>query len=267
MRGLPIIVFAVSCALAWTAYAQSSPETVNGQNVSSSRILVELFTSEACSSCPPADELLRQLDSHQMINGEQIVVLSEHVDYWDGTGWRDRFSSRDYTNRQQEYARRFGISGPYTPQIVVDGRREFVGNDARLLQSALNEAALKQKAEVLVSTEEINATEIAVKIKISSLPHSAKRADLYVALADNIDETHVNGGENSGRVLRHVAAVRSLLRIAKLGEQGIEKEIRLRIPKPGTPQNLRVVAFVQEPDNGAVLGAGVKVLRQQMATQ
>ena len=240
---------------------------MNAPNVSSSGILVELFTSEACSSCPPADELLRRLDSHQMPNREQIVVLGEHVDYWDGTGWRDRFSSRDYTDRQQEYARRFSLSGPYTPQIVVDGRREFVGNDARLLQSALSEAALKQKAEVVVSTEEISATELAVKIKISSLPQNAKRADLYVALADNIDETRVDGGENSGRVLRHVAAVRSLQRIAKLGEQGIEKEIRLRIPKPGTTENLRVIAFVQEPDNRAVLGAGVKVLHRETATQ
>ena len=118
-------------------------------------ILIELFTSEGCSSCPPADELLRKLDAQQTANGLQLVVLGEHVDYWNGTGWRDRFSSRDYTDRQEEYARRFRTSGPYTPQMVVDGRREFVGNDPRLLQAALRDAASQSKTNLQISVEEL----------------------------------------------------------------------------------------------------------------
>jgi len=230
-------------------------------------ILVELFTSEGCSSCPPADQLLRQIDSHIMPNGDQIVVLGEHVDYWDGTGWRDRFSSRDFTDRQAEYARRFNISGPYTPQMVVDGRREFVGNDPRLLQSALNEAASRPKAAITISSEEVGATEIVAKIKVAPLRDGPKHVDLFVALAGNTDETQIGGGENSGKVLRHAAAVRSLERAAKLGQQGIEREVRFRIPKSVTTQNLRVIAFVQEPNNGAVLGAAVKLLDGEVATR
>jgi hypothetical protein len=225
-----------------------------------SGILVELFTSEGCSSCPPADELLRKLDAQQTANGRQIVVLGEHVDYWDGTGWRDRFSSRDYTDRQQEYARRFGTSGPYTPQMVVDGRREFVGNSARLLQAALMESASQSKASLQISVEQIDAPELLVKVDAGPLPSGSKHADLYIAIADNIDETQVGGGENSGRRLLHAAVLRSLQKVGKLGPEGGQKEVKLRIPKSEKLQNVRVVAFLQEGSNRAVLGAAVKRL-------
>lgn len=243
--------------------AEARPDT----NPAKPGILVELFTSEGCSSCPPADQLLRQVDSRTMPNGDQIIVLGEHVDYWDGTGWRDRFSSREFTDRQAEYARRFNLSGPYTPQMVVDGRREFVGNDPGLLQSALNEAASRPKAGITISSEEIGATEIVIRIKVAPLNDGPKHAELFVALAGNTDETQIGGGENSGKVLRHAAAVRNLEKAAKLGQQGIEKEVRLRIPKTVSVQNLRIIAFLQEPNNGAVLGAAVKILNPEVATR
>lgn len=230
-------------------------------------ILVELFTSEGCSSCPPADQLLRQIDSRTMPNGDPIVVLGEHVDYWDGTGWRDRFSSREFTDRQAEYARRFNTSGPYTPQMVVDGIREFVGNDSRLLQGALNDAASRPKATITISSEQIGSSEIVARVKVAALPRGPKHLDLYVALAENADETQIAGGENSGKTLKHAAPVRSLERAGKVGEQGIEKEVRFRLPKSVTAQNLRIIAFVQEPNNGAVLGAAVRLLGNEVATR
>jgi hypothetical protein len=228
-------------------------------------ILVELFTSEGCSSCPPADELLRKLDSQQTANGSQLVVLGEHVDYWDGTGWHDRFSSRDYTDRQEEYARRLGTSGPYTPQMVVDGRREFVGNSAPLLQAALTESASQSKASLQISVEQLDGAELLVKVDAGALPSGGKHADLYIAIADNTDETQIGGGENSGRRLVHAAVLRNLQKVGKLGPEGGQKEIKLRIPKSENPQNVRLVAFLQEANNGAVLGAAVKILNQQLA--
>jgi hypothetical protein len=234
---------------------------------SKSGILVELFTSEGCSSCPPADELLRKLDAQRNTSQSQIVVLGEHVDYWDRIGWRDRFSSHEYTDRQEEYARRFGISGPYTPQMVVDGRHEFVGNDSHSLEAALRVASAEAKALVSISASDIDGNDLILKLEASALPEGHKRGDLYIGVAENSDETRVGGGENSGRQLRHVAVLRSLQKVAKVGPEGTQKDVTLHLPKDLARDNLRVVAFVQEPGNGAVLGSAVRIVSQKVSTQ
>lgn len=238
---------------------QASPNTTKAQ-AAKPGILVELFTSEGCSDCPPADELLRQLDVQANNTPHEIVVLGEHVDYWDGQGWHDRFSSHDYTERQVEYARRLHVHDPYTPQIVVDGQVQFVGNDARRLQAALREAASHPKGTLNIDAKETNPAELVVNLQVGPLPDGSKRADLYLALADNSDETRVGGGENSGRSLHHVAVLRSLERVAKVNADGLQKEVRLKLPKSESAGNHRLVAFVQEPDEGPVLAAAVKLL-------
>jgi hypothetical protein len=244
----------------------TATSTANSES-SASGILVELFTSEGCSSCPPADELLRKLDSMRTIANNQIVVLGEHVDYWDGTGWRDRFSSREYTNRQQEYAYRLGVAEPYTPQIVVDGKQQFVGNNAQSLEAALKAAAAEPKMSVSIIAADLDGNNLILKLKTNPLPEGRKRGDLYVAVADNSDETQVHGGENSGRALKHVAVLRTLQKVAKVGPEGMEKDVNLRLSKDLEKNNLRVVAFVQESGNGRVLGSTVRILSGTIATR
>lgn len=241
-----------------------------GQTSESSNpgILVELFTSEGCSSCPPADELLRQLDAKRKVTKGQIVVLGEHVDYWDHDGWRDRFSSHEFTDRQEEYAHRFATSsGPYTPQIVVDGKQQFVGNDARALATALLEASAQPKMSMLISAADFDGKDLRLKLQTTALPEGHKHGDLYVAIADNSDETHVQGGENSGHQLRHVAVLRTLQKVGKIGPEGTQKDVTLHVPKDLERDNLRVVAFVQEPGNGAVLGSTLRILSEKTASR
>ncbi|HWY67086.1 MAG TPA: DUF1223 domain-containing protein [Terriglobales bacterium] len=267
-------VLAVALCLLWSSIfvelrgTQSGAVTVpENSDAPASGILVELFTSEGCSSCPPADELLRKLDAQRTIANSQIVVLGEHVDYWDRTGWRDRFSSRDYTDRQQEYAVRLGVPEPYTPQMVVDGKQEFVGNNPGSLEAALRTAANAPKTSLSILAADIDGNNLLLKLKTTSLPPDHKRGDLYVAVADNSDETQVHGGENSGRALRHVAVLRSLQKVAKVGPEGLTKDVTLRLPKDVEKNNLRVVAFVQESGNGRVLGSTVRILSRTTATR
>ena len=212
-------------------------------------VLVELFTSEGCSDCPPADTLLEKLDKTQPLTGAQIIVLSEHVDYWNHLGWSDPYSSAQFSRRQERYALRFRISGPYTPQMVIDGAAELVGSDSRAALSAIGSAAKAGKATVRISRAGLK-----VRIEIEPAPDSATHheAGVYFAIADNSGASSVLRGENKGRNLRHIAIVRRLEQVGKWdGRTQFMKEV------PAGPAGTRTIAFLQEPGNGRVLGAAI----------
>ena len=202
-------------------------------------VLVELFTSEGCSSCPPADRILEQLDSH-------AVVLSEHVDYWDHEGWKDRYSSHALTQRQENYARHFGIDGPYTPEMVIDGRAEFNGSDGRRAQTEISKALEGRKAAIRLSRSAAG-----IEIAIDDAPHSSA---VWLVLAENAADTQVSGGENNGKHLHHVAIVRSLKKVGAVKKnEPFHKVIEL----PREDAARRVVVFLQDSDSGPVAGAAV----------
>ena len=237
--------------LAAALFSSSTP--LSRQNPSP--ILVELFTSEGCSSCPPADRLLQKLDQSQPIAGAQIIVLSEHVDYWNSIGWKDPYSSEFSSKRQSAYASHFGLNSIYTPQMVVDGATEFVGSDAALARSALQKAQAKEKLAVRFSSISIDKGELRAHIETDA---ASGKGEVFLALALNRAESDVSRGENSGRHLTHVAVLQRLEKVGSL-EQGsvFSRDISLPLPKGANPSNLRVVAFVQEVDQGKVLGAAV----------
>ena len=225
-------------------------------------VLVELFTSEGCSSCPPADALLQRLDQSQPVSTAELIVLSEHVDYWNGIGWRDPYSSHEYSERQSAYAARFGSGGIYTPQMVVDGRFEFVGSDERRASQAIKEAAKAPKAQVHIRLGSSDEAAI-VHVEAGPLPSTSSRlsAGVFLALADDTDESRVSRGENAGRTLQHVAVVRSLTRIGTVDSSSeFSRDFDL---KSKNHANLRLVVIVQEPDAGRVLGAGLTRLSNQ----
>ncbi len=221
-------------------------------------VLVELFTSEACSSCPPADALLQKLDRSQPVPAADLVVLSEHVDYWDDIGWKDPFSSREFSIRQDEYARRFHLDSPYTPQMVVDGDAELVGSDEHRAIQVMEGAAKVPKLAVNLSSLHLEgAHSLALHVQVG-LPISSARSPsglVFIALADESDQSSVRGGENGGRTLTHVAVVRTLEQVGTIDSGGFSKDLKVSTGNTNL-HNLRVVAIVQETAVGRVLGVG-----------
>ena len=225
-------------------------------------VLLELFTSEGCSSCPPADRLLGIFDQ-QPISGAELIVLSEHVDYWDRLGWKDPFSSPQYSARQQDYASRFKGDGPYTPQLVVDGRFGLVGSDAREAESAIRTALREPKLPIAISQASRDGSQVVARIEVPATDSNMRNshAVLYVALADNRVESHVARGENAGRSLAHVAVTRVLTQVGIVDlSSASARNITLAI-QPGAGANgLRLVAFLQDSKTGRVLAVTVQKL-------
>ena len=222
-------------------------------------VLVELFTSEGCSSCPPADVLLAQLDRFQPVPAAELIVLSEHVDYWDDIGWKDPYSSHQFSLRQSDYARRFRLDSPYTPQMVVDGEAQLVGSDEKEALRAIGNAVKLTKIPVSLSTPHMQGDKsllvhVDVEPVVSSPGH--KSSQVLVAVADDSDQSNVRRGENAGRTLKHVAVVRTLTPVGTIDDSGaFSKDVTVSTGDANV-QNLRVVAFVQEGTSGRVLGAG-----------
>jgi len=208
-------------------------------------VLVELFTSEGCSSCPPADALLKELQTAQPVPGARIVALGLHVDYWNYIGWTDRFSSPRFTARQENYSRRF-TQGPYTPQVVVDGATEFVGSDRRAALRTIAAAARKPKPFRVELMRRDNKLHVLVE------GARLEPSDIVFAVIENNVETKVLRGENQGRVLRHTAVARNLDVIGSLTQEKWEGEVPL--PIPGNGKNLEAMVFVQSHRTGQVLG-------------
>jgi hypothetical protein len=233
---------------------------------SSAPVLVELFTSEGCSSCPPADALLQQLDRTQPVAGAQLIVLSEHVDYWNHIGWTDPYSSRFFSDRQSAYSDRFGLSSVYTPQMVVDGTTEFVGNDLRLASQAAQKALAVQKVGVRISGISLDASKtLQVHIDTDALPEGSKlhKADVYLVAALNHAESQVLRGENSGRRLTHVGVVQSLTKVGSL-EAGktFSQDVHIKLDPRTDPANLRVIAFIQQAGQRQVLGVAEQQIQK-----
>lgn len=237
-------------AAAFTSVAAIVPARA-GSATSSRFALVELFTSEGCSSCPPADALLSRLAADAARTGEPVVALSFHVTYWDHLGWRDRFSDEAYTQRQGAYARRFSLESLYTPQMVVDGQHEFVGSNAAAAERAVNEALARPRATEVVLEARPEDGGVTATYRVA---HAPAGSVLWVAWADADAASAPNRGENQGRQLHHVNVVRALERVPiRGGANGGSVRLERPAAVPGS-----VVAWVQRGDAGEVL-AGAKL--------
>jgi hypothetical protein len=229
-------------------------------------VLVELFTSEGCSSCPAADRWFAELAEKQPIAGVRVVPVALHVDYWDSLGWRDPFASRQFTDRQHAYADVMRLRSVYTPQMVVNGTGEFVGSDRNAARRAVAVAARDERARVAIDplTNE-KSDSIDVVVRVSELPTLDGHADLMLIVVVTEDDLHtaVARGENAGRKLDHRSVARTLTAAPITISNGHEHEVTtttttIAIDRAWRRDRLNVVAFIQDSKTMRVLGVATR---------
>ena len=232
---LAVFVFGIS------AFAQASEKTP---------VLVELFTSEGCVRCPPAEYNLAFLEKEQPFAGAEIVALALHVDYWNSAAWKDPYSSALFTQRQKIYSRAFKIYDLFTPQMVVDGAEQLFGTDLSKVQKAVVESTKREKAKV-----ELSRNENTLKVKIISIA-ARENASVFLAVAESRVNRTIN---RPGAPAEHSSIVRELKPLGSVaaGVQNFEIESSLQLPPEWKPENLKHVIFVQENQSRRVLGTGV----------
>lgn len=213
-------------------------------------VLVELFTSQGCSSCPPADAFLQQL-TDQPVDGVEIIPVSWHVDYWNRLGWTDPYSSEAATARQQKYARGLNARGLYTPQMVVDGREEFVGSDQRRGIAAIKSAAKRRKVALELTVEKKDGSVRVVAT--TAQPSAGDDWRVILALTEDGVRTAVERGENRGRTLQHTGVVRGSTSMEPSGSGTWTQSI----PAPKDAGQLTVVVIVQD-GSGRVVAVDLK---------
>jgi len=243
-----ILICALCMPLAWAA---DHPTPV----------IVELFTSEGCSSCPAADRLLARLEQTQPVPGSQVIAIEEHVDYWNQLGWNDPFSSPQYRARQNDYAVAFHATNIFTPQMVVNGLVLFVGSDTNRAYHEIGAAAQAETTQIELGTSpnsrDPELLDLSLRLN-NTKSVKLRESNVYLAVTENNLTTFVQRGENAGRTLRHSAVVRSFGVIGKVdpnGASGGQLVSTLRLPKEWKRENLRAVVFVQERESFRITGA------------
>jgi hypothetical protein len=217
-------------------------------------VLVELFTSEGCSSCPLADALLQQVNGKYSDAGQLIVGVSEHVTYWNSLGWSDPFSSPTHTERQEACGQRFHLDSVYTFQIVVNGQEQIVGSDSAGLLRAIRKEDQMSQVGVHIASASLDGNRLTLDFSVSgTIP--GKGAEIYAVLADDKTSSNVLRGENSGRTLSHVAVARTITRVANI-QAATELTIQLALSgsvQQSSPSGRHLILFAQAPGLGQVL--------------
>jgi hypothetical protein len=257
-----LVAFAGVLTWGWKAAAVAQAESSQGA-VTREPVIVELFTSEGCSSCPPADSLLAELQNRQPLGNAEIIALEEHVTYWDDLGWKDPFSSPAWTTRQYDYASALHNGNPYTPEMVVDGTAEFVGSRGGTAREEIEKAAGTRKAKVEISeVSPVQNNAVAFRLSVEKLLNIAPKdtAEVILAITESGLHSPVKGGENVGKELQHSPVLRELRVIGvigKNGQEGFSAQPAVKLDSKWNVGNLRAIVFVQERKSRRILAAAV----------
>lgn len=235
----------------------AAASTVAGK---ASPVVLELFTSQGCSSCPPADKLLAELGAQNAVPGVEIIALSFHVDYWNRLGWADPYSSAEYSNRQRDYAD-FFQDNPYTPQLVVDGSRHLVGSSRAKAQSAIEQVRRITKLD-LSMTAQRDGDNLTFAITSPTAIPADQQVELCFALTLDHTEDQVTSGENAGRKLAHHAVVQ-LFQVVNLGATGVPLNNTISIPAStlNDQPEMHAVVFLQVKTSREIIGASTVSLK------
>jgi hypothetical protein len=254
----------LACVCAAAALRPHAADSAAVHAAGRTAVVVELFTSEGCSDCPPADAVLAKLIAEQPVAGAAIIGLGEHVDYWDQLGWKDRFSSAALTNRQQVYGTQFNLDSVYTPQMVVDGRAQFVGSDGGAARKAIERAAAAAHATVTITIDSASERAVAATVAVADLPKPGRgdRVEIHVAVTEDHVSSEVKRGENRGRTLTHAAVVRSMTTVGQAAADGrASAHAEIPLGADWRRDQLTIVAFVQEQRGRAILASAAVPLQ------
>jgi hypothetical protein len=223
-------------------------------------VVVELFTSEGCSSCPPADALLLKLETSQAVQGASVIAIEEHVDYWNHDGWIDPYSSADWTQRQVDYVTRFKDKEPYTPQLIVDGQAEMTGDLEQKTEQAIQQAATQLKTEIALTSSGSAPDGAQINVRAGKLSGNSDRdtAEVWLAITESGLASSVDAGENAGKNLHHASVLRSLHKIGVANpknDSAYESSQKVKFKSAWNRQNLLVAVFIQEKKSMHILGA------------
>ena len=208
--------------------------------------VLELFTSEGCSSCPAAEEVVTDIAKE---NNKDVYILEFHVDYWDHLGWKDPFSNADYSDRQQQYGQILAVENIYTPQVIVNGNTELVGSDKIRLQKTIDRELNKGGvSNIIIKVQSVNNKSVNVSYRLNGLSDNV----LNIAIVQLAGQTDVKRGENGGKQLHHINIVREFKTIKNPTENG---NISLSLPNGLTDKDIRVLAYLQNKKNWAIMGA------------
>jgi hypothetical protein len=243
------LLFAVADLSACGSAGAGAGDPVKGSDPVKGFAVVELFTSEGCSSCPPADQLMARIQ--QESKDQPVYILAFHVDYWNRLGWNDIFSDAAYTQRQNQYAAWLKLQSVYTPQVVVNGSKEFVGSQEPLIRNAISNGLQEvSPVQLTLSDVRLDKGKVAWRYQTSNAGH---HISLLVAIVQRSATSQVNAGENSGRTLSHVQIVRQL-QTTKVNAAGSGAG-SLLLPADISTSDEEIIAFLQDNDNGHIIAA------------
>lgn len=253
-----VLAFAIHAGLGFTGDRPEAAAPEPGRTP----VVVELFTSEGCSSCPPADTLLLQLEEQQPVQGAEVIALEEHVDYWNQQGWLDPFSSSDWTARQQDYASTFKGDAVFTPQIVIDGRKPLIAGRVREVVGEIGAAAQNPKTPVTITAQrpaEELRRQFTIDVGNLAGGTGGDASEVWLAITEKALHSEVSRGENAGKDVRHASVVRWMHRIGvadpKKSPSSFTGDTTVKFKSNWKLDNLRVIAFVQEKRSRHILGA------------